>query len=116
MSIDGILNNISSISSATSHANGNNISEQGIVSQNPESSNFSSLLLSKVLQGPENKVDGYLLKTTGNIGSTINVVINDNGKVDLSTNKLLDAMKTPMIEIKSSNLDTAGYKNIFKLV
>ena len=93
------------------------IPEPVTVSQNDETS-FGSLLLSKVLngEGSDSKVEGYIMRTTGNIKGSVDVIVNDSGKVDLTANNLVVAMKTQnYTEIKSSELKTPGYLNIHNI-
>jgi len=122
--VDGI-NAYKIYSDVKSYTDINNIAESGsgkipglvTNSQNDETS-FGSLLLSKVLngEGSDSKVEGYIMRTTGNIKGSVDVIVNDSGKVDLTANNLVVAMKTQnYTEIKSSELKTPGYLNIHNI-
>ena len=123
--VDGICN-ISGISGVTNYtADINNITElgsgkipeQSTGPQNAETS-FGSVLLTRILngEGSHGKVEGHLMRTTGIVKGSVDVIVNDSGKVDLTANELVAAIKTQnWTEIKSSELKTPGYLNIHNI-
>jgi hypothetical protein len=98
----------SGVLAATGTSSSSSIQEQSASSQSNIPS-FASVLNQISLNNEGQST--YLIRHTGNIGSTIDIFLDNNGKINLTANELCNAFKTQTyVEIKSSDLNPAGQK------